>query len=158
MQSYPCASTAGPPGHVPVPDHVHGQESSLNNRLLDSSLHACRVYAYFDNYTYSNSVLHLRAATAWHTNRTMPLSELTVAQDQLLVLVHDYKAAEYAIVASTALLYYDSLLTFSQEVDLVWRRHLGWGKILYIVTRYFSLFALTFNTAVHLNNTAGHEL
>ncbi|KAF8521184.1 hypothetical protein JB92DRAFT_1837837 [Gautieria morchelliformis] len=61
----------------------------------------------------------------------MLLSEPTVAQDQLLVLVHDSKATKYAIVASTALLYYDSLLTFSQEVDLVWRRRLGWGNILY---------------------------
>ncbi|KAF8521866.1 hypothetical protein JB92DRAFT_1767626 [Gautieria morchelliformis] len=88
----------------------------------------------------------------------MLLSESPAAQDQLLVLVSDSKATEYAIVAATALLYYDSVLTFSQEVDLVWRQRLGWGKFLYLVIRYFALFSQTFNTALYLNNTAGPKL
>ncbi|KAF8489053.1 hypothetical protein JB92DRAFT_2836168 [Gautieria morchelliformis] len=101
---------------------------------------------------FSNGVLHLPVAAAWHTNKTMLLSEPTAAQDKLFVLVGDTHATKYAIAFFSS---YSCMLN-SSLVDLVWKRRFGWGKILYI--RYFSLFALTLNTAVHLNNTTGHDL
>ncbi|KAF8498013.1 hypothetical protein JB92DRAFT_2985625 [Gautieria morchelliformis] len=77
---------------------------------------------------------------------------------ELLLIVSDARVSEYAILSSTALLYYDYVLTFSEEVDLVWRRRLNWGKVLFLLMRYFPLFAQTFNTAVYLNNTADHNV
>ncbi|KAF8515178.1 hypothetical protein JB92DRAFT_81159 [Gautieria morchelliformis] len=76
-------------------------------------------------------------------------------QHQLLVLVRDSKVTEHATVASTALLYYDTVLTFSDEVEYVWGQRLSWGRIIYLIIRYLSLFAQTFNTAVALDHTAG---
>ncbi|KAF8578443.1 hypothetical protein K439DRAFT_1621314 [Ramaria rubella] len=69
-----------------------------------------------------------------------------VAQlEALLTLVRDSKVTIYATVASLAFLLFDYTLTFTQEVDLVWKRHLTWGKALF--TRYFAILSHVFNTA-----------
>ncbi|KAF8515174.1 hypothetical protein JB92DRAFT_3095977 [Gautieria morchelliformis] len=127
--------TSGPPGRVTVPGHVAG-------RIDEQTNNTCTVLMVFCIFE-----CHCLA------RRTMIISESVAVQDQLIVLVHDNKVIEYATafslptVASTALLYYDSVLTFFEEVDLVWRQRLSWGKFLYLVIRYLSLLAQTFNTA-----------
>jgi len=85
----------------------------------------------------------------------MNASEQAAELQELLILVRDSKTAIYATVASLALLLFDYTLTFSQEVDLVWRRRLTWGKVLFLTTRYFGILSHVFNTGVYLNNTAG---
>ncbi|KAF8517482.1 hypothetical protein JB92DRAFT_2829023 [Gautieria morchelliformis] len=128
----PRTSTAGPRGNVAVPGHVHGQESSRNNRPLNC-----------------NGVLHLPVAAAWHTNKTMLLSEPTAAQDKLFVLVGDTHATKYAIggfsLEAALWLGKDSLSCSGYLLKIP---ECSSQSIFLLQIRYFSLFALTLNTAV----------
>jgi len=43
------------------------------------------------------------------------------------------------MVETTALLAYDTLLTFQDEVEYIWRRRIGLGTVLYVLARYAAL-------------------
>jgi len=58
-------------------------------------------------------------------------------------LVND-QLARYLEVCSTALLYYDFCLTFSDEIEYVWRRQWSFITVLFIFTRYFAVLGTVF--------------
>ncbi|KIJ37644.1 hypothetical protein M422DRAFT_259734 [Sphaerobolus stellatus SS14] len=60
---------------------------------------------------------------------TVSIAELT--QEGFYLSVHNY-----ADMAALALIVYDILLTFDDEVTLIWRKKFGLGSILYLLARY----------------------
>jgi len=68
-------------------------------------------------------------------------------------LIVDSRTNIYAQLASLALVLYDYFLTFPMEVELIWKRRWSISTGLYIINRYSGIFALSFNTAVYINNT-----
>ncbi|KAF8498014.1 hypothetical protein JB92DRAFT_3125490 [Gautieria morchelliformis] len=81
----------------------------------------------------------------------MNVSAHEVAQPaELVVLIADAKATSYATVASLALLLFDYALTFAQEVDLVWKRRLTWGKVLFTGSSTGVLWGVEFTLALRV--------
>ncbi|TBU64104.1 hypothetical protein BD310DRAFT_467170 [Dichomitus squalens] len=56
--------------------------------------------------------------------------------------MRDTIMANSSTMAAVTLLMYDICLTFSQEVEFVWRARWTGTKILYLVVRYYGLFAI----------------
>ncbi|OAX33503.1 hypothetical protein K503DRAFT_518714 [Rhizopogon vinicolor AM-OR11-026] len=50
-----------------------------------------------------------------------------------------YRFLSYSIVASSAMVTYDWVLTFGQEVDLVWRKRWSLMTFLYLSVRYIGI-------------------
>ncbi|KZT12009.1 uncharacterized protein LAESUDRAFT_162925 [Laetiporus sulphureus 93-53] len=70
---------------------------------------------------------------------------------ELLQLARDARSTSYATLSGLALLLFDHVLTFQQEVDLFWKGPLSLTKILYLWNRYFSLIALSIDVAIHMS-------
>ncbi|KIK45349.1 hypothetical protein CY34DRAFT_801707, partial [Suillus luteus UH-Slu-Lm8-n1] len=51
--------------------------------------------------------------------------------------------ASYFLVASSAGLIYDWMLTFGQEVELIWRQRWSLMTVLYLAVRYGAMFYVT---------------
>ncbi|KAI5119016.1 hypothetical protein M0805_001875 [Coniferiporia weirii] len=47
-------------------------------------------------------------------------------------------------IGSFSILVFDYLITFGREKDLVWGVAFGWGKVLFLSIRYFTLIVMTF--------------
>ncbi|KAH7909399.1 hypothetical protein BJ138DRAFT_1155389 [Hygrophoropsis aurantiaca] len=58
------------------------------------------------------------------------------ALEALIIALSGRQAANYIIMASGAVVIYDQILNFSQEVDLVWNRRWSIVTLLYFVARY----------------------
>ncbi|KAI0356738.1 hypothetical protein OH77DRAFT_1422925 [Trametes cingulata] len=56
-------------------------------------------------------------------------------------------ASGYIVVAATALLLYDVLLSFDAEARLVWRNPKSFASLLYLLNRYLALFILLLSFA-----------
>ncbi|KAI0705565.1 hypothetical protein C8Q76DRAFT_801310 [Earliella scabrosa] len=61
---------------------------------------------------------------------------------QLVSVVDDLHLVWLSNVAATAWVAYDILVTFSQEVSLVWRARWSIPKVLYFIVRYYTLISL----------------
>lgn len=48
------------------------------------------------------------------------------------------QATNYLYVTSAALFMWDHIVTFQDEVELVWSSHWGAGKVLFLVVRYMT--------------------
>jgi len=55
---------------------------------------------------------------------------------------------ELSVLSSFMVLVYDYILTFDREVTSMWPSRWGFGKILFFLTRYFSLIVMGFVIAV----------
>ncbi|KAI0364508.1 hypothetical protein BV20DRAFT_1125562 [Pilatotrama ljubarskyi] len=73
---------------------------------------------------------------------------------QLVQVVHDTYVANLCTAAAATWLSYDILLTFSQEVELIWRAKWSFPKLLFFLVRYYTLVSLLLTLAVNTN----HEL
>ncbi|OJA16639.1 hypothetical protein AZE42_04038 [Rhizopogon vesiculosus] len=64
--------------------------------------------------------------------------------------LQNYRASQYVGVAGLVVLLWDHLLTFNDEVRLIWRAPLSIPKLLFLFNRYavpISLIALTYATS-----------
>jgi len=62
-----------------------------------------------------------------------------------------YEPAQFVkacTIVPIAILGYDTLLTFSREVDCIWRRRFSAVTVLYVMQRYCMILAVTFRLAV----------
>ncbi|KAH7925168.1 hypothetical protein BV22DRAFT_453148 [Leucogyrophana mollusca] len=57
------------------------------------------------------------------------------------------QSANYVSMAASAAVVYDQVLTFSQEVDLIWRRRWSLTTVLYLVARYSGTISVILATA-----------
>ncbi|KIJ31566.1 hypothetical protein M422DRAFT_266709 [Sphaerobolus stellatus SS14] len=55
----------------------------------------------------------------------------------------------YVIVAAFALVVYDDLLNFSDELRFIWNWPLRLGSVLYVLARYGGILLLLMDTLVH---------
>ncbi|KAH7907907.1 hypothetical protein BJ138DRAFT_1128829 [Hygrophoropsis aurantiaca] len=60
-----------------------------------------------------------------------------MADSALIQELQTIQTQYYVIVAAGALVAYDQVLTFSQEVDLIWNRKWSFMTALYLIARYF---------------------
>lgn len=60
--------------------------------------------------------------------------------------LRDIQSIRYAQLASGTIIMYDHLVTFGDEVELIWKSSWTLGKILFILNRYYPLIAAIVNT------------
>ncbi|KAH8829925.1 hypothetical protein DL96DRAFT_1590958 [Flagelloscypha sp. PMI_526] len=61
----------------------------------------------------------------------------------------DHQFIQFALQSSSlALLYYDYMLTFSNEVEYIWKSRVRWSNVLYILCRYAMLGNVLFLLAI----------
>jgi len=63
----------------------------------------------------------------------------------LLKGLGDIQISRYAQISSSTIIIFDHLITFGEEIDLIWRSSWSLGKILFLLNRYYSLAAVIFN-------------
>lgn len=56
-----------------------------------------------------------------------------------------FEVTRYAQMASTCIIFYDHLLTFEGEVELIWKAHWSMGKVLFLLNRYYPAASVVFN-------------
>ncbi|KAF7792648.1 hypothetical protein EIP86_003745 [Pleurotus ostreatoroseus] len=64
------------------------------------------------------------------------------------VLLGDLQGVQtvrYAEVASSVIIVYDHIITLDQEIELIWKSGWSWGKCLFLLNRYYTLFVVVFN-------------
>lgn len=61
-----------------------------------------------------------------------------------------YRVFNYFVVASSAAVVYDWVLTFGQEYELIWRQRRSLMTALYITVRYFGVLYSVGNMLVNL--------
>ncbi|KAJ7668204.1 hypothetical protein B0H17DRAFT_1210055 [Mycena rosella] len=76
----------------------------------------------------------------------------------VLQLIADSRLTGYLAVASLCVLIYDHIVCFNEEVELMWKSHLGLAKIIYLWNRYFSLIAICLNTSVIVREIASETV
>jgi hypothetical protein len=59
--------------------------------------------------------------------------------------LHDIQTTQYAQAAASVIVIWDHAITFSDEIDLIWKSSWTLGKILFLLNRYYSLAAVLFN-------------
>lgn len=63
----------------------------------------------------------------------------------VLQAVRAAHATRYAHLASSTIVIYDHLITLGDELDLIWTGSWSLGKALFLINRYYFLFAVLFN-------------
>ncbi|KAI0654129.1 hypothetical protein C8Q70DRAFT_1058691 [Cubamyces menziesii] len=76
---------------------------------------------------------------------------------QLVQVISDTYVANLCTAAAATWLSYDIILTFSQEVDLVWRAKWSLPKMLFLLVRYYTLLSLLLTLAVNTNRGLSSE-
>ncbi|KAH8115743.1 hypothetical protein DFH11DRAFT_1586904 [Phellopilus nigrolimitatus] len=61
-----------------------------------------------------------------------------MSTDPLTTLIFRDQVVKYMTVASATFHIYDCMITFSEEVELIWRAKWGFGKVLFFLTRYLA--------------------
>lgn len=73
---------------------------------------------------------------------------MTSAIAQLVRGLHDVQDTRHAQLASCCIVVFDHLITLDSEVDLIWRSSWSFGKLLFIINRYYTLACVIFNNYV----------
>jgi len=78
---------------------------------------------------------------------TMDASNPALQQimDLLIEGVRISQSTRCSELASSTIVVLDHLITFDQEVDLIWNAHWSIGKVLFIINRYYTLCSVVFN-------------
>ncbi|KAH9886205.1 hypothetical protein C8Q73DRAFT_669175 [Cubamyces lactineus] len=76
---------------------------------------------------------------------------------QLVQVISDTYVSNLCTAAAATWLSYDIILTFSQEVDLVWRAKWSLPKLLFLLVRYYTLLSLLLTLAVNTNRGVSLE-
>ncbi|KAI5121192.1 hypothetical protein M0805_005993 [Coniferiporia weirii] len=56
-------------------------------------------------------------------------------------------------VSSSAIIVYEHLITLSDEVRLIWHSRWSAGKVLFLISRYYNVFQVLFNTCILYSST-----
>ncbi|KAL5534006.1 hypothetical protein ACEPAG_466 [Sanghuangporus baumii] len=83
---------------------------------------------------------------------------MSVSQQELdgvTLIIKDSTTNGYAQISSLAIVLFDYLLTFDDEVALVWQRP-SWGIGSILFNRYTGIFSLAFNSAKHHHYSSFH--
>ncbi|KAF8901976.1 hypothetical protein CPB85DRAFT_1438896 [Mucidula mucida] len=67
--------------------------------------------------------------------------------------LQDIQATRYAALASGVIVLFEHVITFGDEIDLIWASHWKAGKILFIINRYFTFTSVMFNQSIRQANT-----
>ncbi|KAF8868790.1 hypothetical protein BD779DRAFT_875554 [Infundibulicybe gibba] len=70
-------------------------------------------------------------------------------------IIADIRLTNYIAVGSLALLVFDHILTFGEEVELIWKSRWNLSKTVYLWQRYFALISLSGLTAARLRGSCG---
>ncbi|KAJ8701312.1 hypothetical protein PTI98_000114 [Pleurotus ostreatus] len=77
--------------------------------------------------------------------------------DVYFAAVRDIQTTRYAQLASSSIIIFDHLATFSDEVELIWSSSWSIGKVLFIINRYYGLASVIMNNyglfSPHLTDT-----
>ncbi|KAL7284556.1 hypothetical protein ACG7TL_001848 [Trametes sanguinea] len=76
---------------------------------------------------------------------------------QLVQVIQDTYIANLCTAAAASWLSYDIVLTFSQEVELIWRARWSLPKLLFFLVRYYTLVSLLLTLAVNTSRGVSVE-
>ncbi|PPQ80074.1 hypothetical protein CVT25_001503 [Psilocybe cyanescens] len=76
----------------------------------------------------------------------------------VLQLLRDAQATSYVAVAALTVVVVDQLMTFPQEIDLMWRGKWSAAKVLYLWNRYFSLAILAFDAYFYVHEISSDNV
>ncbi|KAK7676583.1 hypothetical protein QCA50_020459 [Cerrena zonata] len=79
------------------------------------------------------------------------MSELDLISEEIINAISQHQTTGYIYVAGLALVAYDTLLSFSQEITYIWKRKKSMITILYLFIRYSIIFNM-FIRVFHLSN------
>ncbi|KAI0718524.1 hypothetical protein C8T65DRAFT_693677 [Cerioporus squamosus] len=77
---------------------------------------------------------------------------------QLVQAIQDTHVSNLCTAAAAAWLSYDILLTFRQEVSLIWRARWTTPKFLYFLVRYYTLMSLLIYSSLTVAVNSSHEV
>ncbi|KAF8876345.1 hypothetical protein BD779DRAFT_167389 [Infundibulicybe gibba] len=80
---------------------------------------------------------------------------VTQVPDNLGQIITDARITNYVAVASLTLLAFDHILTFGEEIELIWKSRWNLSKTVYLLQRYFALISLSGLTAARLRGSCG---
>ncbi|KAF7300476.1 hypothetical protein HMN09_00931800 [Mycena chlorophos] len=63
----------------------------------------------------------------------------------ILTGLHDIETIRYAQLASSAIIVFDHIITFDEEVKLIWKSSWSMGKALFVINRYYTLVSVVIN-------------
>ncbi|KAF9467037.1 hypothetical protein BDZ94DRAFT_99052 [Collybia nuda] len=88
------------------------------------------------------------------------MSESTIAQllKVLFGVLKDRRTVTYSNVAALTILWYDTALEMSREVEFIWRAKWSFPKALYIIIRYYGLFHLGLTGIVETRTNIGAKV
>ncbi|KAI0065057.1 hypothetical protein BV25DRAFT_127093 [Artomyces pyxidatus] len=75
----------------------------------------------------------------------------------VLDAIVDVQKSRYAGVSSSVIILYDHVLTLDQEVQFIWKEPWSMGKVLFLASRYYGVFAAIFNDYAILSSWRGSE-
>ncbi|KAA1473592.1 hypothetical protein DENSPDRAFT_282104 [Dentipellis sp. KUC8613] len=71
---------------------------------------------------------------------------------KMLAMLSDLQISRYNALAAATIIIFDHVNTLGEEVELIWKERPSWGSVLFILNRYYGLFAAIFNTYTSLSN------
>lgn len=71
----------------------------------------------------------------------------------LATLTSAARAVNYSMFASLAFLFYDHVLSFDAEKEYIWNQRLSFGKVLFILNRYFGPLTIMINIFVYTSKS-----
>ncbi|KDR66288.1 hypothetical protein GALMADRAFT_273672 [Galerina marginata CBS 339.88] len=89
------------------------------------------------------------------------MSEVASLPKSVVVFYHDTQITRYAQLATGSIIIFDHLITFDEEVTLVWSSAWSITKVLFLTTRYYVLTAMIFDNYAFfvptLTDSVGHQ-
>ncbi|KAF9560656.1 hypothetical protein CPC08DRAFT_818130 [Agrocybe pediades] len=73
------------------------------------------------------------------------MSALSSILHELFEGLKNVQSSRYAHLAAGSMIVYDQLITFDQEVNLIWRESFSIGKVLFLMIRYYALAVTAFD-------------
>ncbi|KAF8886451.1 hypothetical protein CPB84DRAFT_1827077 [Gymnopilus junonius] len=97
-----------------------------------------------------------------HCSTTSPMQAsvpfLTSHFDDAIVQLKRVDISRNARLASTIIVFYDYILTFDREVNLIWRTEWRFPKIIFLINRYYVLAAGTFADYIYFPSELSSQL
>ncbi|CAA7268893.1 unnamed protein product [Cyclocybe aegerita] len=76
---------------------------------------------------------------------TPPVARMDAILKPIIKGLQDIKTSHYSQLSSTSIILFDHLITFDQEVNLIWDSSWSLGKVLFLLNRYYTLAATIIN-------------
>jgi len=68
--------------------------------------------------------------------------------DQTVQAYHALYLGRLCEISSSTIIVYDHIITLDDEIRLIWKSRWSLGKALFLISRYYNVFIVAFNTAV----------